>query len=401
MQAVLLCAGKSSRFFPFTARHKSLFTVCGRPVLSYTLEALVICGIRDLVVVVGPLESGKEELIEYLNDGKTFGFETVHYVDEPEQAGMGRAVQVAAPYIHDSFLVINPYHITIGSLLPLLTKQSNKYAGVVAMATTDHPERYGMLDVDAQNLVRHVVEKPLPVDAPSNKRLLGAYVLKETFLPYLDQFKPAPDHFEKALSAYAQENSVLALPYEQQMFTLKYPWHMFPILHYLLDTKEHHINSSAKIASTAIIEGKVVIDEGAVIYDYAVIKGPVYIGKNAKIGTHSLIREYTCIEEGASIGCFTEIRNSRIGQRTSIHSGFIGDSIIGNDLKIGAGFCTANRRLDRGPIKVSIKNERIDSEVTRLGVLAGDGSSIGINVSTMPGAVISPQSIINAGSMVM
>jgi bifunctional UDP-N-acetylglucosamine pyrophosphorylase/glucosamine-1-phosphate N-acetyltransferase len=400
MQAVVLCAGKSSRFFPFTNRHKSLVTLCGKPLLSYTLNALAGCGIRDIIVVVGPPESGKDELQEFLGDGSSFGFDQVHYVEEPRQVGMGRAVQVAGQYVQDTFLVINPYHVTIGSLLPKLINGLPTSDGVVAMATTNHPERYGMLEIVANNEVKNILVKPSIHETPSDKRLLGTYLLPKDFLPYLDHYEPAQDHFEKALSSFSSDKKLQAILYEEDTFTLKYPWHLFPIWHYLLDTIPTYIHPSAQIASSAVIDGKVIIEEGARILDYAVIKGPCFIGKHATIGTHTLVRAYSCIEEGASIGCFTEIRNSRIGIGTSIHSGFVGDSIIGNETRIGAGFCTANRRLDRGIIKVSVNDDRIASETSRLGVLVGDHSKIGIKVSTMPGTVIAPEMVINAGAIV-
>lgn len=60
----------------------------------------------------------------------------------------------------------------------------------------------------------------------------------------------------------------------------------------------------------------------------------------------------------------------------------------------GRGFIVANKRLDRANIKVLVKKEKIDSEINNLGVMIGDKSSLGINVSSMPGSIIGPESLI-------
>ncbi len=399
MQAVLLCAGQSSRFFPFNTTHKSMVSLLGKPLLGHAISGLRSVGIVDCVVVVGPDESGAKEVRDFVSDGSSWGVR-IQIVEEPDQAGMGRALQVATPLLTDDFVVVNPYHVQVAGVVTQLFSVRPTANGVITLTPTKQPWEYGVAEIDALGMVKTIVEKPEKGTLVSELRLVGLYVLPIDFLPYLDRFSPAQSHFEQALSAYAQEHTLASITLPSAPPSLKYPWGIFPLLHELLDTVVPTVHSTATVAKTAIIDGPVVIDAGATIHEYAVIKGPVYIGRNATVGSHTLVREYSSLEEGSSVGCFTELRQTILGPRSSLHSGFIGDSVIGADCRIGAGFCTANRRIDREGIKVTVKGTRIQSEQTRLGVFIGNGSKVGINVSTMPGAVIAPGSVIKPGTTI-
>jgi N-acetylglucosamine-1-phosphate uridyltransferase (contains nucleotidyltransferase and I-patch acetyltransferase domains) len=85
---------------------------------------------------------------------------------------------------------------------------------------------------------------------------------------------------------------------------------------------------------------------------------------------------------------------------THIHSGFIGDSVIGKDCRIGAAFITGNRRIDRKTIKITVKSEEYDTGLTHLGVVMGNNVKTGINTSIMPGTIIGNNSIIGSNTEV-
>ncbi len=129
------------------------------------------------------------------------------------------------------------------------------------------------------------------------------------------------------------------------------------------------------------------------------------------IGNNAVIRPNSVIENDVHLGTFTEIKASVIGRGTHIHSGYIGDSVIGENCRIGAGFVTANRRTDRGPIKftllnfpnknlggLTIKDKIVDSGKSYLGCIIGHGTKIGIKSSTMPGTIIGNNCIIGSNT---
>jgi bifunctional UDP-N-acetylglucosamine pyrophosphorylase/glucosamine-1-phosphate N-acetyltransferase len=77
-----------------------------------------------------------------------------------------------------------------------------------------------------------------------------------------------------------------------------------------------------------------------------------------------------------------------------MHSGYLGDSVVGPNVRIGAGFVNANKRLDRRSIGVMVKGKVVDSGLTQLGALIGEGAKIGVHVSIMPGKCIGPRSVV-------
>jgi bifunctional UDP-N-acetylglucosamine pyrophosphorylase/glucosamine-1-phosphate N-acetyltransferase len=112
------------------------------------------------------------------------------------------------------------------------------------------------------------------------------------------------------------------------------------------------------------------------------------------------VRDGTILERGVQIERYCDLKNSVIGERTHIHSGFVGDSVIGKNCRIGAGFITANKRLDRSSIGATVKAKKVDSGRVSLGALIGDNVRIGVRVSTMPGAIVGSNSNIYPGAIV-
>ena len=100
------------------------------------------------------------------------------------------------------------------------------------------------------------------------------------------------------------------------------------------------------------------------------------------------------IEKNAELQHYVDFKNSVIGEHSTIHSGFIGDSIIGKNVKIGAGFITANKRLDRENVRVFVKGVKVDSNLRGLGLIIGDNTKLGICVTAMPGTVVGENSTV-------
>jgi len=188
---------------------------------------------------------------------------------------------------------------------------------------------------------------------------------------------------------------------EEETPSLKYPWHLFSMEKYLMDRfLKNKIDKSAQISKNVVIEGKVQIEENVKIFEGATIKGPCYIGENSIIGNNSIVREYVNLEKNVLIGALAEVTRCIFEENSHAHSGFFGDSIFGKDCKIGAGTITANLRLDRGEINSTVKGEKISTGLKRLGVVVGQNTHFGINVSLMPGILIGSNSNIGAGSLI-
>ena len=133
--------------------------------------------------------------------------------------------------------------------------------------------------------------------------------------------------------------------------------------------------------------------------DFVKIIGPTYIGDNSLIGDYSFVR-LSSIEANSTVGANTEVVRSIIMENSSLHFGYLADSIVGQNVKIGAGLITANKRLDRENIKTKIKAEMMSTNLRALGTIIGHGANLGIRVNTMPGVMIAAYSKIMPGSVV-
>ena len=97
------------------------------------------------------------------------------------------------------------------------------------------------------------------------------------------------------------------------------------------------------------------------------------------------------IEDNCSIGAGVEIKNSIIGTNTNInHLSYVGDSIIGSNVNLGAGTIIANLRHDGETVKSLVKDVLIDTKRKKLGAIVGDSVKTGVSTVIYPGRKIWP-----------
>lgn len=398
MQAVVLAAGESSRFWPFNSNHKSLVKVMGKPIISYTIQGLINAGIDDIIVIQCPNKDIERELRNYSEYNKN-----IEYVVQSESKGMGDALIKAKKLLTGNFLLVLAERIDCEEIVRKLSFKINtsKVSASLVGATTDTPSLFGILKIKS-NKVIDIFEKPKKGEEPSNIKALGIYFLTPEFLNIYEKTKKHQYDFEEALSAYVKKYKVDLMLWEKKSPSLKYPWHLFNMRNYLFNKHlKSNIGKNANIAKSAEIIGDVVIGNNVSIMEKAVIKGPCYVGNNVRIGNNVILRGGINIEDNCAIGANMEIKNSLIMQGSTTHSGFIGDSVISEDCKIAAQFCTGNVRLDRKIIKTVVREAEVETGYKSLGAFIGEKSSIGIKVSTMPGVILGRNVIIGPSTVVM
>lgn len=393
MQAVILAAGQSARLYPFAdGVNKTMVTLLGKPLLFYTLQGLKEVGITDIVIVVD-----KTGVIQnYFGNGKTLGL-TLNYVIQSEPLGMGNGVLQAQELIHDDFLLLHGHHIDCAIFIPQLLAE--RKTNILLAEQREDTWKYGVLQIKG-NKVENLVEKPKKGDEPSKLCVVGIYILSKNFFPVLKETPMEQYQFEKALSDFAKQEDISVVTAKEKTLTLKYPWDLFAIKDYLLSHNKPSKGKNITLGNNAIITEDITIGDNTTIMEGATIKGPCYIGNNVTIGTNAIVRNGSVVEDNCVIGAQMELRNTIIMEGTTTHSGFIGDSLIGKDCKIAAQFCTGNVRLDRKIITTVVKNEAIDTGRTRLGVMIGNQTKIGINVSTMPGVIIGKDVVIGPSTTI-
>ena len=390
-QAVILAAGRSSRFWPLNRKHKSLIKVMGKPLIFYTLKGLEEAGFLEVIIIQRDKKDVEAELGKYNLEIK------IKYISITEPKGMGNALWQAKDLLDGRFLVLNAERVDIGDIIK---EYDSKYKSILFGQKTDNPELFGIMRVEGDKVLE-IVEKPKKGEEPSDIRIVGAYILEPRFFEAYQGIEKHTYDFEDALSKYIKENDTGAVVLDKAP-SLKYPWHLFEMERYLFDKfLEKRIESSAQISEKAVIEGDVYIGKNTKVYENAVIKGPCYIGDNCIIGTNSLVREYCDLENDVLIGANSEVARSVFQEGVHIHSNFIGDSVLGKGCRIGAGTITANKRIDGKEVKSTVAGQRIGSGLEKLGCIMGEESKIGINCSLMPGVMIGNNSAVGPNSLIM
>ncbi len=131
------------------------------------------------------------------------------------------------------------------------------------------------------------------------------------------------------------------------------------------------------------------IGEGTVVEEGAYIKGPCIIGKQCQIRNGAYIRENVLVGNRCVIGHTTEVKHSiLLNHAKAAHFAFIGDSILGNDVNLGAGTICANLRLDDTPVVIRYHDQSMSTNRRKMGAIIGDKSQIGCKVVCNPGTIV-------------
>ena len=152
-----------------------------------------------------------------------------------------------------------------------------------------------------------------------------------------------------------------------------------------------------QVHSSAVIEGNVYIAESATIAPHVYIEGPAWIGDNAKVKHAAYLRGGVVLASGAEVGAKTEVKRSLfLNSAKAAHLNYVGDSILGYKVNLGAGVKLANFKTFGTNISVS----NYETGLRKLGAMLADNVSIGCNAVTVPGTIIGKRSIVYNLAMV-
>jgi NDP-sugar pyrophosphorylase family protein len=143
---------------------------------------------------------------------------------------------------------------------------------------------------------------------------------------------------------------------------------------------------------------RIVICQGARLHPGVVIEGPVYIGRDAEIRPGAYIRGGAWIGDGAVVGANTEIKRAiLLPHAKAPHLNYVGDSILGSHVNLGAGTILSNFRHDGREIRLATESGPIRSGRRKLGAVLGDGVLTGCNCVLHPGVVVGRETQIYPG----
>ncbi len=151
---------------------------------------------------------------------------------------------------------------------------------------------------------------------------------------------------------------------------------------------------AGNISAGAFLSGEIVVGEGTRIHPTAVIEGPAIIGRDVDIRPGAYIRGGVWIGDKCVVGTNTEIkRGILLPGAKAPHLNYVGDSILGADVNLGAGTILSNFRHDKAEIRVG----EVGTGRRKLGAILGDGVLTGCNSVLHPGAVVGRETQIYPG----
>ncbi|NPA95200.1 MAG: hypothetical protein GXO58_07220 [Thermodesulfobacteria bacterium] len=159
---------------------------------------------------------------------------------------------------------------------------------------------------------------------------------------------------------------------------------------------EHVPDATLICAGAVFTDYRVQFGKGVLIEPGAMIKGPTIILDKAQVRQAAYIREDSLIGPKAVVGHATEVKHSVfLKDAKAGHFAYIGDSILGNHVNLGAGTKLANLRFAPGSVKIKGPDgQKIDTNRRKIGAILGDNVQTGCNSVTNPGVFLGKNSMV-------
>ena len=190
MKGIILAGGSGTRLHPLTlAVSKQLMPVYDKPMIYYPLSILMMAGIKDILIITTPHDQAQFQKL--LGDGKNLGCNFQYTVQEVPN-GLAQAFVLGADFIGDDKVALvlgdNIFH---GDGMEALLKANNNPEGGVVYAYHVHdPERYGVVEFDADKKALSIEEKP--AKPKSNYAVPGLYFYDNDVIQIARDLKPSP-----------------------------------------------------------------------------------------------------------------------------------------------------------------------------------------------------------------
>lgn len=147
-----------------------------------------------------------------------------------------------------------------------------------------------------------------------------------------------------------------------------------------------------------LFDDKIIVGARTVIEPGALIKGPTVLGADTEVRQGAYLRGNCLVGDRCVVGHTTEIRSSiMLDGAKAGHFAYIGDSILGNSVNLGAGTKLANLKIIPGTVSITINRKYHNTGRRKLGAILGDRTETGCNSVTSPGTLMKPDSIVYPG----
>lgn len=313
MKAVIPVAGAGTQLRPHTYTHpKPLIPVAGKPIISFIVDSLIEVGIRDFIFVIGYMGDKIEAYIK-----EKYPLLHTEFVVQQDRKGLGHAIYVALESVEEDGEIFIALGDTICELD--LQKMIDSEDSCIAISKVADPRGFGVVEIDPAGRVHKVSEKPrIPT---SNQAIVGMYKINSA----LALKKSLEYIIAEEISTHGEFQLTDGL-----MEMIK-DGHTFSTI-----VVEKWFDCGKKdilLETNALLLEK---NSGSPVerdrYKDTIIIEPVHIGKDCDIEC-SIIGPYVSISDGVKLER-SILRNSIIGEYSTLEEVVLVDSVIGNDTAI-------------------------------------------------------------------
>jgi len=426
MIAILLAAGRGRKCWPYNeVRNKCAFPIANVPLIRRLTEQLFAEGVAGVVVVIGDRAPSVRAALAGLED-------RVRFVEQPQADGTAdAALRGLEGADREPFLVAHGDVITGDETIRALVQSARSAeAPAVAVVQALAGERTG--DWITTRVTEGLLTGIEGHGRDGTHRLGGLYAFQPAAVPFLRAnpgvmthvpvggMPPPECEIAESLARMADAGfPVQALPAGGFLVDVDKPWHLLEATTALLQERSSRLEASsiaegAKIAGSAEIHGRVVLEPGAVIGERVVIHGDLWLGPGASVtngsiigarcllGPGSRVRDYALLGEDTVLGPDTICGHGAEFEGILLDGAYLYHyceiyGVLGSRVDIGAATVCGTLRFDDGPATHSVLGRREQPTVGANASYLGDYSRTGVNAILMPGVKVGAYSCVGPG----